>query len=80
MDSKIITVRFNEFDQEYLDLAKQIMAEDKDFYNIDNSFVIKMAIHKYIGTKILSNDELKDKYFNTWHDLDSRYTKYLLNN
>ena len=80
MYSKVITVRFNEFDQEYLELAKQIMAEDKDFYNVDNSFAIKMAIHSYIGTKILSNEELKDKYFKTWHDLGSRYTKHLLNN
>ena len=80
MDSKVITVRFNEFDQEYLELAKQILVEDKDFYNVDNSLVIKMAIRMYISNKIYSNEDIEKKYSKLWSDIVTRNRNYLLYN
>ena len=76
MDSKIMSIRFNEFNLEFLALLKQHV-NGKDTIKLNDSDVVKYAIQRcllYEALDLGTGSELYKKY----KDLDTAYTKHLL--
>lgn len=79
MDSKIVSIRLNEFDQEYIHLLKEIFNSGSEFKFVNDSEVIRYALQYACKCRAL---EIRDSEFNDlyvrWKDLDRRHFEYLL--
>lgn len=78
MDNKIMSIRFNEFDLEFLALLKQHV-NGKDPIQLNDSQVVKYAIKRCLLLEALDLGTGSELY-QMYKKLDSAYTKHLLEN
>ena len=75
MDNKIMSIRFNEFDLEFLALLKQHV--NREGIQLNDSQVVKYAVKRLLLLESLDLGTDSELY-QVYKKVDSAYTKHLL--